>query len=86
MLPVADEVAAEAAPGLGDPAVGGELDEICRLPFVEIVVRDEPERHRGRRDSLLEIEGVERESVSEELDDVVLARAVIDLRHGERIA
>src|SRR5204863_2018583 len=43
------------------------------------------ESDRGRRHALLEIERVEREPVTEELDDVVVTRAVVD-RHGERIA
>ena len=36
-LPVADEVAAERAAGVGDAAVGGELDQVCGLVVIQVV-------------------------------------------------
>ena len=37
LLPVANEVAAERAPGLPDPPAGGQLDQVGRLVVVELV-------------------------------------------------
>ena len=55
MLPVPDEVAAERAAGLGDPAVRGQLDEVLGLLVVEVVRLDQAEPHGGRGDPLLEV-------------------------------
>ena len=71
-LPVAHEVRAERAPGLGDPAVRGELDEVADLVLVEVVRRDEAELQGGRADPLLEVLRAEREPVAEELQRVVV--------------
>ena len=45
-----------------------------------------PEPHGRRDDPLLEVERVEGELVAEELDDVLVPRGVVRLRHGRRIA
>ena len=84
-LPVPHEIAAEAAAGLGDEAVGSELDEICGLVLVELVPVEQAELHGGGGDALLEIPGVEAEAKAEELDDVVLARPVIRLGHDQSV-
>jgi hypothetical protein len=84
VLPVADEVAAEAAPRLVDAAVGRELDEVGGLVVVQLVVGKEAEPHRRRDDALLEVDRVEAEPVSEELDDVFVAGAVVGLAHGRQ--
>ena len=80
-LPVADEVAAERAAGVGDPAVGGELDEVGGLLVVEVVRPDQPEPDGRRGDPLLEVVGVEAEAVAEELDHVLVAGRVVRLAH-----
>ena len=84
-LPVPHEVAAEAAAGLRDHPVGGKLHEILGLLLVELVPVEQPELHGGGGDALLEIPRVEAETEAEELDDVVLARPVVRLRHGDRV-
>jgi single-stranded-DNA-specific exonuclease len=74
---VAHEVAAEPAPGLVDAPVSRQLDEVGRLVVVQIVVLDEAELDRRGCHPLLEVIRVEGKSVTKELDDVVLARAVV---------
>ena len=54
-LPVADEVAAERASRLLDPALGRELDEVVRLVVVELVRLDEAELDGRAGDPLLEV-------------------------------
>ena len=81
-----DEVDAEPAAGLGDPAVGGQLDQVGGLVLVEVVSLHQPELHRRGRDALLEVGGVEAEAIAQEFDDVVVAREVVGLCHGPNIA
>ena len=81
MLPVADEIVAEQAPWLVDPPLDDEVDEIRRLVLVEVSHPHEAEPHRRRSDPLLEVDRVEAEPVLEELDDVVVPRHVVRLRH-----
>jgi hypothetical protein len=76
---VAHEVAPEAAARLLDALVGGQLDEIRRLFLVEVVALDESELDGGCDHAFLEVLGVEREAVAEELDDVVLSGLVVHL-------
>ena len=83
---MADEVDAEPAAGLGDPAVRRQLDEVGGLLLVQVVSADEAQLHGRRRDALLKIECVEAEVVAQELDDVVVPGRVGRLGHGERIA
>src|SRR5437773_788496 len=45
VLPVADEVEAEPAAGLGDPAVGRQLDEVGSLLLVQVVSPDKAQLH-----------------------------------------
>ncbi len=85
-LPVADEVAAEAAARLLDPVAPDELDEVGRLIRVELVVRDQAEPHGRRGHALLEVFSVEAEAMVLELDDVVVARDVVRLHHPPSIA
>src|SRR5262249_51461657 len=80
-LPVAREVAAESRFRLLDHALRGERDEVGGLLLVELVRLDESELHGRGDDALLEIEGVEGEPVPEKLDDVVVAGAVVRIRH-----
>ena len=54
-LPVADDVAAERAARLDDPAVRGELDEIGGLVVVELVPLQQAELDGRRDDPLLEV-------------------------------
>jgi hypothetical protein len=81
---VADEVTAKLAAGIGDAAVGRELDEIGGLLLVEVVRPDQPEADGRRGDPLLEVVGVEPEAVAEELDNVLVARGVVRLAHVSR--
>jgi hypothetical protein len=74
---VANEVAAELAPGLRDRVAFHELDQVGRLVVVELVPSDEAELDGGCRDALLEVLRVEAEPVAEELDDVVVTRLVV---------
>ena len=76
---MADEVPAERAARLFDPAVGRELDEVVGLVLVQVVGLDEPELHGGGDHPLLEVVRVEGEPVAEELDHVVLAGGVVRL-------
>ena len=79
---MAHEVAAELAAGLVDAALGGELDQVGGLVVVELVRLDQPELDRGAGDALLEVAAVEVEPVAEELDDVVVAGAVVGVASG----
>jgi hypothetical protein len=85
-VPVMDEVAPEPAPRLRDPAVGGQLDEICGLVLVELVALEQAELDPGRGHALLEVERVEAEAVTEEFDDVIVARRVARVWHDKRIS
>ena len=76
-LPVADEVAAERAARLVDPAVGGELDEVGGLVVVELVRLDRPSFTAAAVTRCSKSRGVEGEAVAEELDDVVVAGRVV---------
>ena len=55
----------------------GELDQVGAFVLVQVVPRQEPELYGGGCHPLLEVLLVEREPVAEELDDVVVARAVV---------
>ena len=80
---MADEVDPEHAAGLVDPPVSRELDEVGGLLVLELVPAQQPEPDGGGGDALLEVEGAEREAVSEEFDDEVLAGGVVGLGHEE---
>jgi len=80
LVPVANEVAAERAAGLFDGVPLDELDQVGRLVVVQLVPCQQAELDGGRRDALLEVRAVEAEAVAQELDDVVLAGAVVRLR------
>ena len=80
-LPVAHEVPAQRAARRLDPAVRRQLDEIGGLVLVQLVPVEQPELDRCGDHPLLEIAAVELEPVGEELDLVVLAGAVVHLRH-----
>src|SRR5262249_24745646 len=71
------QVAAEARLGLVDHTLRRERDQVVRLVLLELVVLDEAKLGRGGDDALLEVAGVEREAVAEELDDGVVARGVV---------
>jgi single-stranded-DNA-specific exonuclease len=85
-FPVADEVAAELAPRLGDDPVRGELHEVGGLVRVEFPRLDEAEPHGRGVDPLLEVDDVEAEAVAKELDDEIVARRVVRLGHDRSIA
>src|SRR4029079_16915097 len=85
-LPVADEIPPELAARLLDAAVGGELDEVGGLVIVQLVGLDQAELDRSSGNALLEVRAVEAEPVSQELDDVVVARAVVGVADGPRAA
>jgi hypothetical protein len=78
---VTDDVEAQAAPRLDDAPVRCELDEICGLVLVEVVRADEAQPHRCRDHAFLEVLRVELEPVAQELDDEVVARAVVGREH-----
>ena len=82
---MADEVPAERAARLFDPAVGRELDQVFGLVLVEVVALDQAELDGGGSHPLLEVVGVEGEPVAEELDHVVLAGGVVRFdRHSPK--
>src|SRR5262249_28681670 len=81
VLPVPHQIAAETAARVRDAAVRSELDQVGRLLVVQVVVPDETERYCRGGYPLLEVDGVESEAVTQELDDVVVARAVVRLTH-----
>ena len=68
-----NEIEAQPATRLVDAAVGDQLDEIADLVLVQVVRSDEPDAHRGGRDPLLEVGGVELEAMAQELDDEVVS-------------
>ena len=74
---MAHQVLAERAPRLGDPPVGGELDEIERLVLVEVAVGDQGQLDRGAHHALAEVVRAEGEPVAEKLEHVVVARHVV---------
>jgi hypothetical protein len=81
-LPVADEIVAELRARLCDPPVRRQLDEVPGLVLLELAGLDEAELHGCSVHALLEIDLIEAEPVSEELDDEVVAGEVIRLGHG----
>src|SRR5215475_186295 len=85
-LPVAHQIAPELAARLFDQPVGRELDEVVCLLVVELVVDDQPQPVRGGADALREVGVVEAEAEAEELDDDLVARAVVVRIHAWRIA
>ncbi len=76
-LPVSNEVPAHRASRLDDSTVGREFDQVGRLVAVELVRFQKPELDGGCDDALLEVLAVELESVCEELDLVIPARAIV---------
>ena len=82
-LPVADEVEAEPAPRIVDPAVGDELDQVGGLLLVDVVRRDRARAARRRRSRAPRSRRGELEPVAEELDDEVVSRAVVGREHRD---
>src|SRR5215831_10931648 len=80
-LPVTNDVQAESAPRLVDATVRNELDQVVHLVHFEVVRADEPDAHGGCRDPLLEVLGVELETVTQELDHEVVPGAVVRCEH-----
>ena len=72
-LPVTHEVLPESRARVVDPVAFHQLDEVGRLVWIELVVRDKPELDRGGGDAFFEVLCVEAEAVPEELDDVVVS-------------
>ncbi len=83
-LPVPNEVQPEATSGIADAPVGHELDDIGRLVVVDVVRRDELEPDRGGDHALFEVLRGELEAVPKELDDEVVARAVVGSQHRDQ--
>jgi holliday junction DNA helicase RuvB len=76
-FPVPNQVSAQRAARLGDVAVGRQLDQIGGLFLLQLARLDEAELDRGGVDALLEVDGVETEAVSEELDYEIFAGYVV---------